>query len=100
MKDCLEDSREQPGFTPECKQELENMMERRAKDVRLDTVLMAVRRRPHHMLHTCAAIACQALRVQETHRADIQSRSQPSLSRFPMLKAHHFRSQDGTVVTP
>jgi len=47
VKDCLEESREQEGFTPECKQELETMMERRAKDVRLDIALMAVRRQMH-----------------------------------------------------
>ena len=43
VKDCLEESREEQGFTPECKLELENMMERRAKDVRLDTTLMEVK---------------------------------------------------------
>jgi hypothetical protein len=42
VKDCLEENREQDGFTPECKQEIEAMMERRAKDVRLDSTLMEV----------------------------------------------------------
>ena len=47
VKDCLEESREEEGFSPECKQELETMMERRAKDVRLDIALMAVSQRMH-----------------------------------------------------
>ena len=42
VKDCLEESRDQGGFTPECKQEIEAMMERRAQDVRLDSTLMEV----------------------------------------------------------
>lgn len=39
VKDCLEDKREKPGFSAECKNELEKMMERRATDFRLDSTL-------------------------------------------------------------
>ena len=39
MKECLEDSREQDGFSPECRDKLEQMMARRAADFRLDTRL-------------------------------------------------------------
>ena len=38
-KECLEDSREQPGFSPQCKVEVEKMMESRASDFRLDPKL-------------------------------------------------------------
>ena len=34
MKDCLEDHREDPGFSAECKEEFEIMMEARAADFR------------------------------------------------------------------
>ena len=49
MKDCLEERPGGGGFSPGCKGGLGTMMERRAKDVRLDIALMAVRRRmrPH-----------------------------------------------------
>ena len=43
MKDCLEDNREQPGFSAECKEEFEAMMEARAADFRLDSTLREVR---------------------------------------------------------
>lgn len=38
-KECLEDNREQPGFSPACKMEVEKMMESRAADFRLDPKL-------------------------------------------------------------
>lgn len=38
-KECLEDHREEPGFQPECKEEIEKMMAARAADFRLDTQL-------------------------------------------------------------
>ena len=38
-KECLEDNREQPGFSPGCKEEVERMMESRASDFRLDPKL-------------------------------------------------------------
>ena len=38
-KECLEDSREQPGFSTTCKTEVESMMESRASDFRLDPKL-------------------------------------------------------------
>nr|QOL01068.1 putative extracellular protein CSOL_002 [Pseudococcomyxa simplex] len=38
-KECLEDNREQPGFSPACKLEVEKMMESRAADFRLDPKL-------------------------------------------------------------
>ncbi len=38
-KECLEDSREQPGFSATCKTEVEKMMESRASDFRLDPKL-------------------------------------------------------------
>ncbi|KAK9865562.1 hypothetical protein WJX84_005695, partial [Apatococcus fuscideae] len=38
-KECLEDHRDQPGFQPECKEEIEKMMAARAADFRLDTQL-------------------------------------------------------------
>jgi len=38
-KDCLEDHRNDAGFTEDCKAELEKMMERRAVDFRLDPEL-------------------------------------------------------------
>lgn len=38
-KECLEDSREQPGFSPGCKEEVEKMMASRATDFRLDPKL-------------------------------------------------------------
>ena len=38
-KECLEDHREDPGFQPECKEEIEKMMAARAADFRLDTQL-------------------------------------------------------------
>lgn len=38
-KECLEDNRLQPGFTPACKAEVEKMMEARAADFRLDPKL-------------------------------------------------------------
>ena len=34
MKDCLESHREDPGFSSECKEEFEAMMEARAADFR------------------------------------------------------------------
>ena len=34
MKDCLESHREDPGFSAECKEEFEAMMEARAADFR------------------------------------------------------------------
>ena len=34
MKDCLEAHREDPGFSAECKEEFEAMMEARAADFR------------------------------------------------------------------
>lgn len=39
MKDCLEARREEVGFSAECKEELEAMMEKRAADFRLDSTL-------------------------------------------------------------
>eukprot|EP00958_Prasinococcus_capsulatus_P008020 scaffold751_cov395-Prasinococcus_capsulatus_cf.AAC.27 len=38
-KDCLEDHREDPEFSADCKQKFEDMMERRATDFRLDAKL-------------------------------------------------------------
>uniref|UniRef100_A0A061QLM5 Golgi apparatus protein 1 n=1 Tax=Tetraselmis sp. GSL018 TaxID=582737 RepID=A0A061QLM5_9CHLO len=38
-KDCLEEKRNEPGFSEDCKKEIENMMERRAVDFRLDPEL-------------------------------------------------------------
>ncbi len=38
-KECLEDNREQAGFTPACKEEVEKMMSSRAADFRLDPKL-------------------------------------------------------------
>ncbi len=38
-KECLEDNREQPGFSLGCKAEVEKMMENRASDFRLDPKL-------------------------------------------------------------
>jgi hypothetical protein len=38
-KECLEDNREQPGFSAGCKSEIEKMMESRAADFRLDPKL-------------------------------------------------------------
>ena len=38
-KECLEDNREKPGFTPQCKEEVEKMMADRATDFRLDPKL-------------------------------------------------------------
>ncbi len=43
VKDCLEDHREEPGFSAECKEEFEAMMEARAADFRLDSTLREVR---------------------------------------------------------
>ena len=37
MKDCLEEHREDPGFSAECKEEFEIMMEARAADFRCAT---------------------------------------------------------------
>ena len=42
MKDCLEAHREDTGFSAECKDELEAMMEKRAADFRLDSTLREV----------------------------------------------------------
>ena len=42
MKDCLEGHREEAGFSAECKDELEAMMEKRAADFRLDSTLREV----------------------------------------------------------
>lgn len=42
MKDCLESHREDPGFSAECKEEFEAMMEKRAADFRLDSTLREV----------------------------------------------------------
>ena len=39
VKDCLEEHREDAGFSAECKEEFENMMEARAADFRLDAKL-------------------------------------------------------------
>ena len=39
MKDCLEEHREDAGFSAECKEEFEAMMEARAADFRLDSSL-------------------------------------------------------------
>ena len=38
-KECLEDNREQPGFSAGCRTEIEKMMEARAADFRLDPKL-------------------------------------------------------------
>lgn len=38
-KDCLEDNMDKSGFSPECKSEMENMIERRSMDFRLDANL-------------------------------------------------------------
>lgn len=38
-KECLEEHRDQPGFSPECKAEVEKMMADRAADFRLDAKL-------------------------------------------------------------
>ena len=38
-KECLEDNRDAPGFSPGCKTEVERMMEARAADFRLDPKL-------------------------------------------------------------
>ena len=38
-KECLEDNREKPGFTSQCKEEVEKMMADRATDFRLDPKL-------------------------------------------------------------
>ncbi len=38
-KECLEDNREKPGFTPACKEQVEKMMASRAADFRLDPKL-------------------------------------------------------------
>ena len=42
VKDCLEAHREEPGFSAECKEEFEGMMEARAADFRLDSTLREV----------------------------------------------------------
>ncbi|BDA41257.1 probable Golgi apparatus protein 1 [Coccomyxa sp. Obi] len=42
VKDCLEARREEVGFSAECKEELEAMMEKRAADFRLDSTLREV----------------------------------------------------------
>jgi len=42
VKDCLESHREDPGFSAECKEEFEAMMEKRAADFRLDSTLREV----------------------------------------------------------
>lgn len=39
VKDCLEEHRNEPNFSAECKAQLEGMMERRATDFRLDSAL-------------------------------------------------------------
>ena len=39
VKDCLEEHREDPKFTQECRTEFETMMGRRATDFRLDSSL-------------------------------------------------------------
>lgn len=39
VKDCLEDHRDDSGFSAECKEEFELMMEARAADFRLDSSL-------------------------------------------------------------
>lgn len=39
VKDCLEENRNKPEFSPQCKTEFEKMMERRAADFRLDANL-------------------------------------------------------------
>ena len=39
VKDCLEEHREDPKFTQECRTEFEKMMGRRATDFRLDSSL-------------------------------------------------------------
>ncbi len=39
VKDCLEQHRQDDGFSSECRDELENMMQERATDFRLDSSL-------------------------------------------------------------
>ena len=39
VKDCLEEHRDEAGFSSECKAEFETMMEARAADFRLDSSL-------------------------------------------------------------
>eukprot|EP00951_Prasinocladus_malaysianus_P013425 scaffold101517_cov39-Prasinocladus_malaysianus.AAC.1 len=41
-KDCLEENRNEAGFSEDCKTELEKMMERRAQDYRLDPELRSL----------------------------------------------------------
>ena len=43
VKDCLEDHRDDAGFSAECKEMFEQMMEARAEDFRLDSSLREVR---------------------------------------------------------
>ncbi len=46
VKDCLEEHREDSGFSAECRAEFEKMMEARAADFRLDPTLREARRPP------------------------------------------------------
>ena len=39
MKDCLEQHRQDDGFSSECREEIETMMQERATDFRLDSSL-------------------------------------------------------------
>ena len=74
MKDCLEEHREDPEFSPDCKAEFESMMQDRAADFRLDSSLRdacasdieetcgyaKVRQRLRHSLgrrHACVSLA-------------------------------------------
>ena len=66
-KECLEDNREAPGFTPQCREEVEKMMADRAADFRLDPklrqlcaddILVAPRCMPAAKRHPEKHVAC------------------------------------------
>lgn len=64
-KECLEDNREQPGFSAGCKVEVEKMMESRAADFRLDPKLrmlceedIQVRWMPQLLFYHLSPVCC------------------------------------------
>ena len=61
VKDCLEEHREDAGFSAECRAEFEKMMEARAADFRLDPTLREVRTAPWPA--ECSVACCSCLHV-------------------------------------
>ena len=83
MKDCLEEHREDPGFSAECKEEFEIMMEARAADFRCappgtSQVLLSVQVR--------SSVASGLSSARMLSSAELQQMRCSSLPAIPLMK--------------